>query len=98
MPSIALAADGPASPGNRFGTLLQAYFRSGWAFLIPYLAAYLLYAWLRWPVSAVTGEGWRAIIESIGAPPTRAPHEAEAGSSQIFLAGRSRRSIHCLDS
>src|SRR3989338_8841542 len=29
------------------------YFRSGWAFLIPYLAVYLLYAWLRWPVNAV---------------------------------------------
>lgn len=32
----------PASAGS--------YFRSGWAFLIPYLAAYLLYAWLKWPV------------------------------------------------
>lgn len=31
-----------------------AYFRSGWAFLIPYLAAYLLYAWLRWPVNPTT--------------------------------------------
>jgi hypothetical protein len=31
--------------------MLQNYFRSGWAFLIPYLAAYLLYAWLKWPVN-----------------------------------------------
>ena len=31
----------------------MSYFRSGWAFLIPYLAAYLLYAWLRWPVNPV---------------------------------------------
>jgi len=30
---------------------LRSYFRSGWAFLIPYLAAYLLYWWLRWPVN-----------------------------------------------
>ena len=32
---------------------MLAYFRSGWAFLIPYLAAYLLYAWLNWPVDPV---------------------------------------------
>ena len=37
---------GPASHRQ-----LVAYFRSGWAFLIPYLAAYLLYAWLKWPVN-----------------------------------------------
>ena len=30
---------------------LPAYFRSGWAFLIPYLFAYLLSALFRWPVS-----------------------------------------------
>lgn len=33
------------------GPLLRAYFHSGWAFLIPYLLAYLLYAWLGWPVN-----------------------------------------------
>lgn len=32
---------------------VRDYFRSGWAFLIPYLAAYLLYAWLKWPVNIV---------------------------------------------
>ncbi len=32
--------------------ILRAYFYSGWAFLIPYLAAYLLYAWLKWPVNS----------------------------------------------
>lgn len=32
---------------------LISYFRSGWAFLIPYLAVYLLYAWLKWPVNPV---------------------------------------------
>ncbi len=41
-----LAKNDPAFglPGNRFGAMLQSYFRSGWAFLIPYLAAYLLHA------------------------------------------------------
>ncbi len=36
---------------RRFVTRLQNYFRSGWAFLIPYLAAYLIYAWLNLPVN-----------------------------------------------
>jgi hypothetical protein len=36
---------------SRFSAALRRYFRSGWAFLIPYLAAYLLYWWLRWPVN-----------------------------------------------
>ena len=58
----------PAYPWNRYGTLLQAYFRSGWAFLIPYLAAYLLYAWLKWPAnpvaagsSTVVGGQWTVV-------------------------------------
>lgn len=34
---------------------LRSYFRSGWAFLIPYLAAYLLYYWLKWPVNPAAG-------------------------------------------
>lgn len=41
------------SSGNLFSSMLKTYFRSGWAFFIPYLAAYLLYAWLRWPVNPV---------------------------------------------
>lgn len=36
--------------GRGIGEWLQCYFRFGWAFLIPYLAVYLLYAWLKWPV------------------------------------------------
>ncbi len=36
---------------------LRIYFRSGWAFLIPYLAAYLLYAWLKLPVNSDGGGG-----------------------------------------
>jgi len=31
--------------------LFTAYFRSGWAFLIPYLVVYVAYAWLQWPVN-----------------------------------------------
>jgi hypothetical protein len=33
-------------------TGLRRYFYSGWAFLIPYLAAYLLYYVTNWPVNA----------------------------------------------
>ena len=50
----------PFSPGSKSGPMLRDYFRSGWAFLIPYLAAYLLYAWLKWPVNPITqGAGSR---------------------------------------
>ena len=38
-------------------SLLHRYFGSGWAFLVPYLAAYLLYRWLKWPVNPSTGAG-----------------------------------------
>lgn len=41
-------------PATRYSLLLVSYFRSGWAFLIPYLAAYLLYAWQDWPVNPAT--------------------------------------------
>lgn len=55
--------------------MLQSYFRSGWAFLIPYLAAYLLYAWLKWPVHAGgPGEGIvKGISESVGASSSLLP-------------------------
>jgi hypothetical protein len=33
---------------------LREYFRSGWAFFVPYLASYLVYAWLRWPIHAAS--------------------------------------------
>lgn len=61
--------------GSRTGALLQTYFRSGWAFLIPYLAAYLLYAWLKWPVNAGgAGEGIvKGISESVGASSSLLP-------------------------
>ena len=52
IPGLQKQTTVPFSLGNRPGALLlRSYFRSGWAFLIPYLAAYLLYAWLRWPVN-----------------------------------------------
>ncbi len=37
---------------------LVAYFRSGWAFFIPYLAAYLLYAAMGWPVNPAHTGSW----------------------------------------
>lgn len=43
--------------------ILFAYFRSGWAFLIPYLVAYLLYAWLKWPANPAS---WIAKVEIEG--------------------------------
>ena len=54
---------------------LVAYFRSGWAFLIPYLAAYLLYAWLKWPVNPVAAgsspvDGGQLAVSAIGALPS----------------------------
>ena len=46
--------DPPAPTGagfaGRAADRLIPYFRSGWAFLIPYLAVYLLYAGQKWPV------------------------------------------------
>lgn len=36
---------------ERLSRLLRTYFYSGWAFFIPYLVAYLLYAVLKWPVN-----------------------------------------------
>jgi hypothetical protein len=33
---------------------IRRYFSSGWAFLIPYIAAYLLYYLLKWPVNPAT--------------------------------------------
>ncbi len=50
------------------------YFRSGWAFFIPYLAAYLLYAWLKWPVNpASRGGGIAKEISESGATLTPSP-------------------------
>lgn len=46
--------DAYSLPSTRRSLLLIAYFRSGWAFLIPYLIAYLIYALLRWPVNPAT--------------------------------------------
>lgn len=40
------------SPASSLGRRLTAYFRSGWAFFIPYLAVYLIYSWRQWPANA----------------------------------------------
>jgi hypothetical protein len=51
-------APGMGSGLNRGWALrLRAYFASGWAFLIPYLATYLLYNWLKWPSNPTPGTG-----------------------------------------
>ena len=73
-PSTVYCPPVAAASGSRSGATLRAYFRSGWAFLIPYLAAYLLYAWLKWPVNPASGgEGLvKVISESAGALPSTA--------------------------
>jgi hypothetical protein len=38
-----------------FAKRVAVYFGSGWAFFIPYLAAYLLYAGMKWPVNPPSG-------------------------------------------
>ncbi len=60
-----MISDRPLSTAHR---ALRSYFRSGWAFLIPYLAAYLLYAWLRLPVNPV--DGGQSAVSAIGAIPS----------------------------
>lgn len=39
--------------GPALTRLLLTYFRSGWAFLLPYLPPYLIYWWLKWPVNSI---------------------------------------------
>ena len=41
-----------------FCRYLIAYFRSGWIFFIPYIAAYLIYAGLHWPVNTTGAGSW----------------------------------------
>ena len=48
--SEATAGVAPKSK-SRWAPSLTAYFCSGWAFLIPYLIFYLIYAWRKWPVN-----------------------------------------------
>ena len=72
--------------------MLQSYFRSGWAFLIPYLAAYLLYAWLKWPVNPVaagsgTVGGGQLAVSAIGAlPPTVTPSTGTLSTAHSLLS------------
>ena len=62
------------SVSHRYYSGLRAYFYSGWTFLIPYLAAYLFYARMKWPVNPASGgEGLvKGISESAGALPSTA--------------------------
>jgi hypothetical protein len=57
--------------------VLRRYFRSGWAFLIPYLAAYLLYYWLKWPVNPVVSEGG---VKVASLPSVASAMEGESGA------------------
>ena len=52
---------------DRIGPVVRAYFYSGWAFFIPYLLAYLLYASLKLPVNpgAMTDGRYRSAIPSL---------------------------------
>jgi hypothetical protein len=47
---------------------LRRYYYSGWAVLIPYLAAYLLYYVLRWPVNTVSSGAGIAAAGGSGVP------------------------------
>lgn len=60
-PELSRCESDGGSTGHR---ALRAYFRSGWAFLIPYLAAYLLYAWTKWPVNPASGG--EEIVKGVG--------------------------------
>lgn len=53
MPNLSTGQ--PVRVQSAFSKNIIVYFRSGWAFLIPYLATYLIYAWFRWPVNPSTG-------------------------------------------
>lgn len=48
---LTLASKSRKQYSTLWDTLLVEYFYSGWAFLIPYLVSYLLYAWLKWPIN-----------------------------------------------
>ncbi len=50
------------SPPPALARLPRKYFRSGWAFLIPYLAAYLLYYLTGWPVNLAATAGTGSVV------------------------------------
>lgn len=55
--ATSLDRQGSLPPAPR-SLILLSYFRSGWAFFIPYLGVYLLYAWTKWPVNPeIVGAG-----------------------------------------
>ena len=62
--------------------ILLAYFRSGWIFLLPYLAEYFLYGWLNWPANPGTGSRIPPLLHVYWA--THAAHLALA----LFALGR----------
>ena len=54
----------PCLPPNHH-RLLRSYFASGWAFLIPYQLAYLLYYWRQWPANPGTATAANTFIPSL---------------------------------
>ncbi|MEI6051700.1 MAG: hypothetical protein WCQ44_03260, partial [Opitutaceae bacterium] len=86
------------SPGSKSGAMLRDYFRSGWAFLIPYLAAYLLYAWLKWPVNPASGgDGLvKVMSESAGALPSTAHSLLSTGVPCLLHVYWTLHAIHLM--
>lgn len=68
------------------GPSLRKYFRSGWAFLIPYLAAYLLYWWLRWPVNPIASEGGVKVASESGPLAPHASHLTPPALLHVYWA------------
>lgn len=68
------------------GPLLRKYFRSGWAFLIPYLAAYLLYWWLRWAINPISSEGGVKVASASGPLAPHASHLTPPALLHVYWA------------
>src|SRR5262245_14481101 len=62
-----------------FHPLLSRYFSSGWAFFIPYVAAYALFQVMDWPVHRSVSELARATHFQLGNPPS-----AKAAQISLF--------------
>src|SRR4051812_15512003 len=50
---VRVASDRSSIRATHWRSALIAYYRSGWAFLLPYLGFYLLYVWIKGPLNPV---------------------------------------------
>ena len=57
---------------TKLSRIFIPYFHSGWTFLVPYLAVYLLYAWLKWPVNPAGDAS--GVVKGINESVTPFPH------------------------